>query len=66
MIGYVVESGVNGPDGKRAGTARIYVATPERAAELASQKPGATYRAIDYEDMPQPARENLQRVAPKQ
>lgn len=63
MIGYVVESGVTDAAGVRVGTARIWVGTRVRAALLAAEKPGATFRAVPYDEMPQRARDNLERAA---
>jgi hypothetical protein len=63
VIGYVVESPVEGQNG-RIGTARVYVATEERAREIAAAHPPgrATVRALDYADMPPAARDNLERA----
>jgi hypothetical protein len=63
VIAYVVETPVEGRDG-RVGTARVYVATYERALEIASAHPPgrATVCAVASSDMPAAAVENLRRV----
>jgi len=48
---FVVESPVfRHPDGVRVGTARVYVATEERAKQLASELPERTWRAMSDSD----------------
>lgn len=56
--GYVVES-----DMGRGATARVYVATRERADLIAGQGPGRTVREIPISAMPEKARANLTSVA---
>lgn len=58
MHAYVVESPVTDSRGKVA-TARVYVATEERAREIASAHPERTWRMIQLNDMPLAAKENL-------
>lgn len=59
MIGFVVESEVDF-NGVR-GTARVWVATEARAAEIAGLAPGRAYRAVAYADMPPAVRESLEK-----
>lgn len=56
---FVVESPVLQPNGDYAGTARVYVATEERAQEIASAHPERTYRSVGFEEMPAQAREAM-------
>lgn len=62
MTAYVVESIVTDGAGARQGVARLYVATEERAREVARQAPGRTWRAVDAESIPAAAREGLERA----
>lgn len=63
QIGYVVESPIKGHGGARDGTARVYVASEARAKEIADAHKDRTFRPIPYSEMPQKARENLERAA---
>ena len=60
LMPYVVESqAIRAADGVRIGTFRLYVATEERAIQVASELPERTYRAIAPSEMPEKARENM-------
>jgi len=59
---YVVESQVEGTDGLKVGTARVYVMTEIRALEITAAAPGRTYREISLDDMPDRARTNMLRA----
>jgi hypothetical protein len=62
VIAYVVEGPVfRDAKGECIGMPRVYVATEERAKEIAALHPERTWRAISGEDMPAAARENLLR-----
>jgi hypothetical protein len=61
VTGFVVESPALNQDGSRAGTFRVYVATEERAKEIASAAPDRTWRSIPFDEMPEKARANLER-----
>lgn len=58
---YVVESRIVDEHGN-GGTARVYVATEERARQIASEHPGRTWQAIGLEAMPEKARLNMLRA----
>lgn len=64
LIAYVVESRIKSSDGKREGTARVYVPTEARAKEIVSQLPDKrTYRAIPVKEIPDvKARQALEKV----
>ena len=59
---YVVESPALRSDGQYSGTFRLYVATEERAKEIAAQHPERSYRPIPFEEMPEVARLNLEKA----
>jgi hypothetical protein len=61
-MAWVVENPALDSNGLHRGTFRIYVATEERARALATA-PGATYRPVEEEQMPEAARENMRRAA---
>lgn len=59
---FVVESPIVDNTGAPGGVARVYVGTEARAHEIASAHPARTYRAVALADMPQAARDNLERA----
>jgi hypothetical protein len=62
VIAWCVESPVTAPDG-RIGTARVYVATEQRAREVAALAPGRAIKRLEGDAVPEAARANLERAA---
>lgn len=64
MNAFVVESPVvRKTDGVRVGTARVWVATEERAKQIASEHPERTYRPVTENEMPEKVRAGLASAA---
>lgn len=56
---FVVESEARDAEGLLRGTFRVWVATEQRAKQLAEEVPGRTWRVVTLEEMPKQAREGL-------
>jgi hypothetical protein len=59
VTGYVVETPFYDADGKRRGTARLYVLDRERAIAHAAENPLRTWRELTDEQIPEVARERF-------
>lgn len=63
MTAFVVESPATNARGERVGTFRVYVGTEARAAALAKEKPGASWREVSMSEVPPQARAGIERTA---